>query len=285
MTSYMMNVDEGLKLNFTGDIRRTLNDLLQNELVWDDEVDSWMFMSSSIPVFSIIIIYLLFVLKVGPEMMKNRNPINLKYPMLLYNIIQIAFNGYIVSLLFTTPGAITHHFNNLCHPIPRNLNNFLLLELNKGSWYFFISKLMDLTDTVFFVLRKKQSQVSFLHIYHHCNMVITCWAYLKFIKGEQLLLCGILNATVHVIMYSYYFLSALGPQIQTFLWWKKYLTRIQITQFLLLIAYQTCLYVFDCNFPKLFVMYIIADVAIFLYLFVMFYRKTYNENKRKERID
>lgn len=29
-------------------------------------------------------------------------------------------------------------------------------------------------------------------------------------------------------MYSYYFLSALGPHMQKYLWWKKYLTRMQI---------------------------------------------------------
>ncbi|XP_050520255.1 elongation of very long chain fatty acids protein AAEL008004-like isoform X2 [Daktulosphaira vitifoliae] len=244
-----------------------------------------MFMRSPIPVFSIVIIYLIFILKFGPKIMENRNPINLKYPMLLYNIIQVAFNAYMVSLFFTTPGAINHHFNYLCHPLPRSSNKNLLLELNKASWFFFVSKLMDLTDTVFFVLRKKQSQVTFLHIYHHCNMVISCWAYLKLIKGEQLLLCGLINATVHVIMYSYYFLSALGPQIQKFLWWKKYLTRIQIVQFLIIIAYQTCLYLFDCNFPKLFVMYCIANGILFLYLFIMFYQKTYTKNEKKERID
>jgi len=29
-------------------------------------------------------------------------------------------------------------------------------------------------------------------------------------------------------MYSYYFLAALGPEMQKYLWWKKYLTRLQI---------------------------------------------------------
>lgn len=29
-------------------------------------------------------------------------------------------------------------------------------------------------------------------------------------------------------MYSYYGLAALGPQYQKYLWWKRYLTRIQL---------------------------------------------------------
>ncbi len=42
---------------------------------------------------------------------------------------------------------------------------------------------------------------------------------------------GFLNSIVHVIMYSYYFLAALGPQFQRYLWWKKYLTLFQMIQF------------------------------------------------------
>ena len=31
-------------------------------------------------------------------------------------------------------------------------------------------------------------------------------------------------------MYSYYALAALGPRLQPFLWWKKYLTQLQLGQ-------------------------------------------------------
>lgn len=37
-----------------------------------------------------------------------------------------------------------------------------------------------------------------------------------------------LNCVVHVIMYTYYGLSALGPTFQKYLWWKKHLTSIQL---------------------------------------------------------
>lgn len=39
---------------------------------------------------------------------------------------------------------------------------------------------------VFFVLRKKQSQVTFLHVYHHTNLAVSTWAYLKYVKGSTL---------------------------------------------------------------------------------------------------
>lgn len=39
---------------------------------------------------------------------------------------------------------------------------------------------------------------------------------------------ALLNCVVHVIMYLYYGLTALGPKYQKYLWWKKYLTTIQL---------------------------------------------------------
>lgn len=39
---------------------------------------------------------------------------------------------------------------------------------------------------------------------------------------------ALLNCIVHVIMYTYYGLTALGPKYQKYLWWKKHLTTIQL---------------------------------------------------------
>lgn len=41
---------------------------------------------------------------------------------------------------------------------------------------------------------------------------------------------AMVNAGVHVIMYFYYFLSAAGPLFQKYLWWKKYMTAIQLVR-------------------------------------------------------
>lgn len=37
-----------------------------------------------------------------------------------------------------------------------------------------------------------------------------------------------LNSFIHFVMYIYYALSALGPKYQKYLWWKKYMTSMQI---------------------------------------------------------
>jgi len=40
------------------------------------------------------------------------------------------------------------------------------------------------------------------------------------------------NSLVHIIMYSYYMMSAMGPTLQPYLWWKKYITQLQLVRFI-----------------------------------------------------
>jgi len=42
----------------------------------------------------------------------------------------------------------------------------------RAVWLYYIAKITELLDTVFFVLRKKQRQISFLHLYHHTLMPV-----------------------------------------------------------------------------------------------------------------
>jgi hypothetical protein len=42
---------------------------------------------------------------------------------------------------------------------------------------------------------------------------------------------ALFNSFIHVVMYTYYGLAAMGPSIQPYLWWKKYLTKLQVSFF------------------------------------------------------
>ncbi len=46
-------------------------------------------------IFTIISLYIYFVTKLGPAMMRNRKPLELKGIMIVYNVFQIAYNTYI----------------------------------------------------------------------------------------------------------------------------------------------------------------------------------------------
>lgn len=56
-------------------------------------------------------------------------------------------------------------------------------EVPRAFWHGTINKLLDLLDTIFFVLRKKQSHVTFLHVHHHVTMVMIVWTFGKYFTG------------------------------------------------------------------------------------------------------
>ena len=90
------------------------------------------------------------------------------------------------------------------------------------------------------VLRKKSEQLSFLHCYHHCLLI---WAWLLVVKSGGCVdayFGACCNATIHVMMYSYYALAALGFRCT----WKKYLTLAQMVQFVAC-ATQSCVVLFS----------------------------------------
>lgn len=109
--------------------------------------------------------------------------------------------------------------------------------------------------------------------------------------GEQGVVIGALNAFVHIIMYFYYMVSAMGPQYHKYLWWKKYLTWLQLTQFALMLIYLGLVAAFNCKkFHKILTYFFLVNVAFFLYLFALFYIKTYratvyDSNKKGDSTD
>lgn len=64
------------------------------------------------------------------------------------------------------------------------------------------------------------------------------YIYIYLIVGGHSTFFGLLNTFVHIIMYTYYLLSAFGPRIRPYLWWKKYLTTLQMVNPI------SCLYLF-----------------------------------------
>lgn len=57
--------------------------------------DLWL-MGSIWPVTIILASYLYFVLKIGPEIMKYRNPFNIDRIVMVYNALQVVFSAYLV---------------------------------------------------------------------------------------------------------------------------------------------------------------------------------------------
>ena len=48
---------------------------------------------------------------------------------------------------------------------------------------YYLSKIVELLDSVFFVLRGKYNQLTFLHVYHHSTMIALAWFNVNFLPG------------------------------------------------------------------------------------------------------
>jgi hypothetical protein len=65
----------------------------------DPMVDSWLLMSSPVPVLSILGFYLYFVLKLGPQLMATRKAFNLQRILVAYNFYQVVFSLWLSTMV------------------------------------------------------------------------------------------------------------------------------------------------------------------------------------------
>ena len=92
-----------------------------------------------------------------------------------------------------------------------------------------------------------------------------------------------MNFVVHSIMYSYYALAAIGGRIRKYLWWKKYLTVIQMLQFVTALVMGINAIRIGCDFPMWMQYSANAYMLSFLILFGRFWHQEYGASKRKCR--
>ncbi|KAK0176762.1 hypothetical protein PV328_000867 [Microctonus aethiopoides] len=215
---------------------------------------------------------------IGPKLMEKRQPFVLRRFMMYYNLFQVILSALIFYRVLKY--GWWNNYSLRCQPVDYS-DHPMAIGMLETCWLYYMSKFTELLDTVVFVLRKKNNQVSFLHVYHHASMPIICWIGLKFVGGGHSTFFGLLNTFVHVIMYGYYFLAGLGPKMQPYLWWKKHLTLLQLIQFVLAIIHAGQLIFIECDFPKIFLLIGLPHGFILLYLFSKFYYESYNKKKVK----
>lgn len=150
-----------------------------------------------------------------------------------------------------------------------------------ACWWYYFSKFTEFMDTIFFILRKKNNHVSTLHVIHHGCMPMSVWFGVKFTPGGHSTFFGLLNTFVHIVMYTYYMLAAMGPKVHPYLWWKKYLTVFQMIQFIAVMIHAFQLLFINCNYPKAFVWWIGLHATMFFFLFNEFYQQNYQQKKRR----
>ncbi|CAO1420607.1 unnamed protein product [Diamesa hyperborea] len=248
-------------------------DFLFTEMA-DQRTNGWPMIASPVPGMTIIGLYLYFVNSWGPRYMKDRKPFVLKGTLIAYNFIQVMISVY----LFTEGlnGAWLRHYSWRCQPV-NWANDDLGRREARGCYVYFIAKLTELLDTVFFVLRKKDRQVTFLHLYHHTVMPMISWGATKYYPGGHGTFIGVINSFVHIVMYFYYMLAAMGPEFQKYLWWKHWITNLQMIQFGMAFTHSAQLLWTDCGYPRWSVCFTLPNAIFFYMLFNDFYKKSYTK--------
>ncbi|XP_025213844.1 elongation of very long chain fatty acids protein 1 isoform X2 [Theropithecus gelada] len=221
----------------------------------DPRIQGYPLMGSPLLMTSILLTYVYFVLSLGPRIMANRKPFQLRGFMIVYNFSLVALSLYIV------------------------------YEMVRVAWLFLFSKFIELMDTVIFILRKKDGQVTFLHVFHHSVLPWSWWWGVKIAPGGMGSFHAMINSSVHVIMYLYYGLSAIGPVAQPYLWWKKHMTAIQLIQFVLVSLHISQYYFMSsCNYQHPVIIHLIWMYGtIFFMLFSNFWYHSYTKGKRLPR--
>lgn len=242
-------------------------------------LDSWPLYKDPSSVVVILISYIFFVLYLGPKFMENRKPYNLKYIIVLYNAVQVFFNCYMLKRSIVEPIFWKYFFSFGCAQVTPEEEHHYDTLICVAFWNMTMNKIMDLLDTVFFILCKKQNNITFLHVQHHVLSVVILWLSGKYFTGQEFTVSYFCNTIVHMIMYFYYFIAALGPNYRKYLWWKKYLTIIQIVQFVIIISYMLASIWLSCGYDQRIVWLLIGDVSLNLVLFLNFFFHAYDSKK------
>ncbi|KAF5281624.1 hypothetical protein FQR65_LT02944 [Abscondita terminalis] len=268
----------------------------------DPRVINWFLMPSPIYIITICISYVLIVKIFGPKFMEHRKPFQLRNVLIVYNLFQVIFNAWIFYMCLT--GGWLDEYSLRCQPVdfsnspkgvqvlgpkfmehrrPFELRNVLifynLFQVIFNAWIFYmcltggwldeyslICQPVDFSNSPNGVQVSQKYKKNYDYIY-------------SLLGGHASFTC-LLNTFVHVVMYFYYLLAAFGPQVQKYLWWKKYLTTLQIVQFALIIIHTFQLLFVECNFPRTFVWIIGLETVMFIFMFSNFYSQTYNKREK-----
>eukprot|EP01134_Creolimax_fragrantissima_P008614 CFRG8614T1 len=205
------------------------------------------------------------------EYMEDRKPVDTKFMAMVSNgflaIISLwMFNGFAMQLYHNWSAENWDANLLVCDPelkLQRNMDKFI--------YVFYLSKFWEYIDTVFLILGKKN--VIFLHWFHHLITPSICWVAYQY-SGTMAWIGPLSNSFVHVCMYSYYTLTYFGmPRTLG-----KYITKIQITQFMCNVALFVVLFAnmafgqghAKCGGSWTFYVYVMANYVNFLFMFIAF---------------
>jgi len=177
---------------------------LQEHLKWAE----WMIQHSYIPVV-LTVVYLVLTFGIQAAL-KNRKGWDheLRMPLVIWSILLAVFS--VAGSLRTVPMMVKIiSERGVMHLVCGDTRDEWLVGNPAGFWtlWFCLSKIPELLDTAFIVLRKKP--LITLHWYHHFTVMLFCWQAWASCTLNGLIFAA-MNLTVHAVMYTFYALTAYG---------------------------------------------------------------------------
>ena len=149
--------------------------------------------------------------------------------------------------------------------------------LKQIFFLYWMSKILELMDTLFMVLKHSLHQMSFLHIFHHSSMVLLADYTYSVSPWKPISVVIFLNSFVHIWMYSYYAVSVVRRVDNS---WKKVITHLQLIQFLIGLIFSIPGYLYHG-----FCFYSVLYTMSMLLLFGNFYYNAFIKKRFKKEIE
>ncbi|XP_037661275.1 elongation of very long chain fatty acids protein 3 [Choloepus didactylus] len=173
----------------------------------------------------IALIYLLLII-VGQNYMKARKGYSLHWPLILWSFCLAIFSILGAVRMWGFMGTVFLRGGlkqTVCFSI--FINNSVV---KFWSCAFLLSKIIELGDTAFIILRKRP--LIFIHWYHHSTVLVyTSFGYKNRVPAGGWFM--VMNLSVHAIMYTYYTLKAAKMKFPRML--SMVITSLQILQMFL----------------------------------------------------
>ncbi|KAL1529871.1 hypothetical protein AB1Y20_000801 [Prymnesium parvum] len=189
----------------------------------------WTSQHSEIPLIAVAL-YLIMIV-VLKRLMAHRKPIYLQPIVLAWNFSLSLFS--LAGVFYTVPQLLVGKDSGLLEggwysSVCSHSSSYGMGETGIFVALFIYSKLAELLDTLFLLLRK--SPVILLHWYHHATVLLYCWHAYSVRIGSGLWFAA-MNYSVHSLMYFYYGVTQMGPKSRSYA--KKlaiFITTLQLLQ-------------------------------------------------------
>jgi len=244
------------------------------------EAKAWMVANWRTVCFYSAGLYLLLVFA-GQQIMASRPRFEMRGALVCWNLFLALFS--IMGACRTIPEFLyvlsTHGiYHSVCIP------SFIEHDRVSGFWslLFVLSKVPELGDTIFIVLRKQP--LIFLHWYHHLTVLLYAWySFSEYTAAARWFI--VMNYLVHSVMYTYYAFKAMRVRVPRGI--AMVITSLQLIQMVVgclvnVWAYQMKQSGLECGVSHQNINYSLLMYTSYFVLFARFFYNTYLSNDQKK---